>query len=57
MSLEKPLSKKEIQKLDELLSSDKMFERMVERAVRGGRKRIERKGRGSGTSKVARRLG
>ncbi len=37
-SLELPLSKEEINKLPELLHSEPLLERMVERAVRGMRK-------------------
>jgi hypothetical protein len=33
--LDKPLTKKELQKLDKLLHDEVAFERMVERAVRG----------------------
>lgn len=43
-SLEKPLTKEELGKLEELLHSDRLFERMVEKAVRGRRK-AERRGR------------
>jgi hypothetical protein len=37
-SLDKPLTKEELKKLEEMLHSDKIFEHMVERAVRGRRK-------------------
>ncbi len=37
-SLDEPLTKEELRKLDELLHSDQAFEKMVERAVRGRRK-------------------
>lgn len=37
-SLDKPLTKQELRKLDRLLHSDELFEQMVERAVRGRRK-------------------
>jgi len=40
-SLVKPLTKEEQKKLEELLRSDKLFEEMLERAVRG-RRRAER---------------
>jgi hypothetical protein len=36
-TMDKPLTKEELQKLDELLHSDAAFERMLERAVRGRR--------------------
>lgn len=45
-SLDKPLTKKELQRLDKLLHDDVAFERMVERAVRG-RTRFGRKARNS----------
>lgn len=41
VSLEKPLTRKEIGELDRLLSSQKAFEKMVEQAVRG--RRVERR--------------
>ena len=38
LSLDKPLTAGELKKLNELLHSDQLFERMVDRAVRGKRK-------------------
>ena len=52
MSLEKPLSRREIEELDNILNSQKKFDSMVERAIRGRRIEPRRK---SETSKVARR--
>jgi len=46
-SLEEPLSEEETQKLRELLKSEPLLERMVERAVKGMR-RSERKTRRAG---------
>jgi hypothetical protein len=37
-SLDKPLTKEEHEKLDQLLQDDELFARMVERAVRGRRR-------------------
>lgn len=37
-TLEKPLTEGELKKLDELMHSERLLERMVERAVRGRRK-------------------
>ncbi len=36
--MSKPLTKKELQKLDRLLNDDAAFEKMVDRAVRGRRR-------------------
>jgi hypothetical protein len=36
-SLQRPLTKKEQKKFTELLKSDELFDRMLERAVRGRR--------------------
>ncbi len=37
-SLDKPLTEEELKHLDEMLHSEQLFDRMVERAVRGRRK-------------------
>jgi NADH:ubiquinone oxidoreductase subunit F (NADH-binding) len=44
-SLEKPPTRDELRKLDELLHPDQMFEEMVERAVRGRREAGRRTGK------------
>ncbi len=37
-SLNEPFTKEELKQLDEMLHSEQLFDRMVERAVRGRRK-------------------
>jgi hypothetical protein len=48
--LDKPLTKEERKKFQELLRSDKLFEEMLERAVRGQRRVERRAGKPIGTS-------